>query len=77
MSKEIIHDNSDTFSTDYSDIDCPYCGVSNDIEGHEELLYSDDEGFEHVCWDCDETWIVIPSVSWSWTAYKSEEPTHE
>jgi len=80
MSKQdytILWNNEDTFTSEPNQMECPYCSVDNDLSGHEEMLWQDDDAFLTVCHSCEKEYSVIPSVSWSYSAYQIEKVNNE
>jgi len=56
-----------------SDIECPYCGSSQEINHDDGYGYEEDEEFEQECSDCDKKFIFTTSISFNYESYCQPE----
>jgi len=51
------------------DVDCPYCGESQEICHDDGFGYSEDEDHEQACVSCDKAFIFQTSIMYNYSAY--------
>lgn len=67
--QEIVDSIPDYFD-DVEEIQCPHCGEKQGFESSEPGMYNEN-GFDHTCYECKESFFIAPSCSWSWSTEKT------
>ncbi|MDP4224859.1 MAG: hypothetical protein Q8910_00615 [Bacteroidota bacterium] len=52
----------------YSDVDCPYCGVGQEINHDDGYGYEEGEVYTQECSDCGKTFTYITEISFYYEA---------
>lgn len=55
----------------YSDVECPYCEVGQEINHKDGYGYEEDETHNQECKDCGKTFTFTTSISFSYDARKA------
>jgi hypothetical protein len=56
----------------YSDVDCPYCGVGQEICHDDGAGYEEDATHEQECGDCEKVFVFTTSISFSYEAARAD-----
>ena len=54
------------------DVECPYCGVGQEINHDDGYGYEEDRRHEQQCPDCEKTFAFTISISYYHEAYKAD-----
>lgn len=55
-----------------NDVECPYCGVGQEINHDDGYGYEEDRRHEQQCSDCDKTFVFTTSISYYYEAEKAD-----
>jgi hypothetical protein len=55
----------------FSDVECPYCEASQDINHDDGYGYQEDRRYEQICTECGKTFVYITSIKYSYEAYEA------
>jgi len=55
-----------------NDIDCPYCGKSQDIDHDDGYGYGEDEKYQQTCCGCNKTFTFMTSTTFSYEPFKAD-----
>jgi len=67
------------------DIECPYCGISQDVDHDEGRNYAQDETHQMQCGNCEKYFVFQTHISFSYSPEKADclnghehdyQPTH-
>ncbi len=53
------------------DVECPYCGLEQDVDHEDCSLYREDQLFTHECEACEKTFVYSISVHISFESAKA------
>lgn len=54
------------------DVECPYCGESQDINHDDGYGYEEDETYQQECCACDKVFIYKTTVSFTYEAQQAD-----
>jgi hypothetical protein len=54
------------------DLECPYCGESNEVCHDDGFGYSEDEAHEMECESCGKNFVFYTSISFSYSPQKAD-----
>lgn len=56
----------------YSEVNCPYCGETNEINHDDEYGYDENETYNQECMFCDKTFAYDTSISFYHEAWQAD-----
>lgn len=55
-----------------NDMECPYCGASQEVNHDDGAVYSEDEAHQHQCSKCDKYFVFSTAISFNYYPAKAD-----